>query len=127
LISRVPEFRIKLPGRQAVLRKLDFIVTDSILSHVDVIHFQKLPYSVSVDIATTKGMKSSYLAVMITYMTKELAVKTFAFDLVELKGRHTAVNLKRCMSESLSAMNLSIEQASTIITDGASNMSAAFK
>jgi len=103
------------------------MVAESIKANVDRIIGSNLPYSIALDVATTKGMKSSYLGVIITYINEDLELKNFAFDVIELCERHTGANLKKETVESLSKLGLDIEKASSIVTDGATNMSAAFK
>jgi len=120
-------FKGKIPGRHAVLKKLNLMVVDSVKFNVDSIIRANLPFSIALDVATTKGMKSSYLGIIITYIAEDLELKNFAFDVVELRERHTGENLKAATIDSLAKFGLDIEKVSAIVTDGASNMSTAFK
>jgi len=126
-MERIPAFKKKSPGKGLVLNELGRIVEESIKSKVETIIKSKLPYSIALDIATTKGMRKSYLGIIITYMDNNLEVKDFALDVIELLERHTGQHLKKEVCDSLAKWNLTLENASAIITDGASNMSAAFK
>ena len=126
-MRRIPDLKKKAPGRNAILEKINSIVADSIKSNVNAIIADNLPFTVALDIATTKGMKSSYLGLIISYVDKTLELKDFAFEDIELKDRHTGENLKNITIQALAKFGLSIEKASAIVTDGASNMLAAFK
>lgn len=126
-MSEIPKFKNRVPGKKVVLDEMDKIATNSIKRNVDAITKAKLPFSVSLDIATTKGMKNSYCGVIVSYITEELDIKSFAFDVIALKEKHTGGYLKNAVGESLSKLGLLMEDASAIVTDGASNMAKAFK
>jgi len=127
LLRKIPEFKKGIPGKKRVLKEINRLTEESIKVNVELIINSNLPYSVALDIATTKGMKSSYLGIILTYSADNLEVKNFALDVIELRERHTGQNLKKEVCDSLQKWNLKLEDASAIVTDGASNMSKAFK
>lgn len=116
-----------MPGKHQILNQIEAIAQKSIELNVETILKNNLPFSIAVDIATTKGMKHSYLGVVVYYLNEQLEIKNFAFDVIELYERHTGQYLKQVLTDALATQNLSLENASAIVTDGASNMSKAFK
>lgn len=99
----------------------------SIKVNVDFILANNCPFSVALDTATTKGMKYSYLGLIIFYVDAEGLMRNFALDVIALHGAHTGQMLRRVTEEALTKWNLSLDDAVAIITDGASNMGTAFR
>ena len=127
MLRKIPEFKNNVPEKRRVLNGINEFVEISIKLNVDKIISAELPFSIAVDIPTTKGMKNSYYGVIISYMNEELENMDFALDVIELKERHTGENLKKALTDSLAKWGLKIEDASAIVTDGASNMAKAFR
>lgn len=78
--------------------------------------------SMSTDIATTKGMRLSYLGVVVHSWRQ----KSIALDIKELHNRHNADYISSMMAEILADFNVSGRKVFRIVTDSASNMKAAF-
>lgn len=79
-------------------------------------------FTISVNIATTKGMRDSYLGINVHFWNKE--IKTYALYMKELEERHTAANIRQVTENCLQGINLS--KILKVVSDGARNMTAAF-
>lgn len=127
MLFDIPAFKNSLPGRTIILNEIDRIAKESVLQETKQIINENLSFSVALDIATAKGMKKSYVGIVITYVNSELELRNFALDVIELLERHTGTVVKQAVCDFLKEHGLKLEDASAIVTDGASNMSNAFK
>uniref|UniRef100_A0A915E8D3 Transposase n=1 Tax=Ditylenchus dipsaci TaxID=166011 RepID=A0A915E8D3_9BILA len=81
--------------------------------------------SISADIATTKGLRQSFLGIAVHYWCDDCnTFKVAGLDLVEIEGRHSAYNIAKLLDESLKKAGLN-NSPLRFVTDGASNMKAA--
>ena len=78
---------------------------------------------------TTDGWSSqannSYVSITLHYINNEWDMKCFLLETGEIVEEHTAINLANYLEEGLARWNLSIAQISVIVTDNASNITAA--
>lgn len=83
-------------------------------------------FSVAADIATTKGMRDSFLGITVHFWDAEKGVKCYALHMATMSERHTALNIRRVMLEHITNLRLPETKTFRVITDGARNMTAAF-
>lgn len=83
-------------------------------------------FSLAADIATTKGMRDSFLGITVHFWDHNEGIKCYALNMATMSERHTAVNIRRVMLEHISNLRLGETKTFRIITDGARNMTAAF-
>jgi hypothetical protein len=126
-LNQIPVFKNKVPGKKRVLNKMDNLMLDTIGCHIDQISSNKLPFSIALDIATTKGMRQSFLGIVVLYIDVDLILQRFALDLIELTERHTAQYVYEVVEDALNEWDLCIKNVSGVVTDGGANMKAAFK
>lgn len=84
-------------------------------------------FSLSLDIATIRGMKNAYLGLVVTFFDHNYQLHRMALDLRKIIGKHDAVAIKKEAEDALKVWNLSFENVVLTITDGARSMTAAFK
>lgn len=118
-MNRIPAFKNKVPGKKRVLDKIETLMLDTIGCHIDQISSNQLPYSITLDIATTKGMRQAFLGIVVFYIDTDMTLQRFALDLISLTERHTADYLYEVVKESLKEWDLRIEDVSGLVTDGA--------
>jgi len=126
-LKRIPAFHERTHGQKLIRGIMKNKANASIKLNVDFILENNRPFSLALDTATTKGMKYSYLGLVIFYVDSEGSMRNFVLDLIDLHGAHTGQMLRRITEEALEKWNLSLNDAVAVITDGASNMGAAFK
>jgi hypothetical protein len=126
-LNQIPVFKNKVPGKQRVLNKIDTLMLDTIGYHIDQISSNQLPFSIALDIATTKGMRQSFLGIVVFYIDTDLTLQRFALDLIELTERHTAQYVYEVVEDALNEWDLCIENVPGVVTDAGANMKAAFK
>uniref|UniRef100_A0A915D116 Transposase n=1 Tax=Ditylenchus dipsaci TaxID=166011 RepID=A0A915D116_9BILA len=79
---------------------------------------------ISADIATTKGLRQSFLGIAVHYWCGDCSTfKVAGLDLVEMEGRHSAHNIAKLLDGSLKKAGLN-NSPLRFVTDGASNMKA---
>ena len=67
----------------------------------------------------------SYLSVTLHYINNEWELKHFLLEIGEMVEQHTAINLANYLEEVLDRWNLPVTQISAVVTDNASNITAA--
>lgn len=100
---------------------------DTIARNIDQIVDNHRPFSIALDIATTKGMRQAFLGIVIFYVDADMMLKRFALDMIELTERHTGDYLNEVVKQALEEWDLHIENIAGLVTDGAANMKKAFK
>lgn len=83
--------------------------------------------SLALDIATTRGMKSAYLGVVVSFFDDADQFRRIALDLRKMSGNHVAKSIKLETEDVLKRWKLNFDNIVGIVTDGARNMKAAFK
>lgn len=73
-------------------------------------------FSLALDIATTRGMKNSYLGLVAIFFDHTDQLRRIALDLRRLSGKHDAEAIKK-----------EVENVVCTVTDGAHAMKAVFK
>jgi hypothetical protein len=84
-------------------------------------------FSLSVDIATTRGMKNAYLGIVASFFDQTDQFRRIALDLCKLSSKHEAAVIKLEVEQVLEQFNLDFSNVAVVVTDGAANMKAAFK
>ena len=101
--------------------------------------------SITLDIWTDKGLKHSYMGILsknifcdrlensyllgftLHFCDVDANLQRIFLGLKEIKGSHTGNLIRRETEKTLSEFGLSMEKLFKVVTDGASNMSKAFK
>ena len=73
----------------------------------------------------TSRANHSYLSVTLYYINNKWELKCFLLETGEMVEQHTAINLANYLEEALARWNLPITQISAVVTDNASNITAA--
>lgn len=102
-------------------------MNNSVQVNVASIIQNKYGFSIALDVATTKGMKQSFLGITVFYMDEKYDSVRFALDVVSLRGSHTGAMIQEVTEETLRGCGLNLKDAAAIVTDGASNMIKAFE
>jgi hypothetical protein len=85
------------------------------------------PFSISTDIATTKGMTQSFLGICAHFHDKDTrSLRCVGVALVPSRDSHTAKYIGGKLYDALSTLKLSEEKVFRVVTDSALNMKAAF-
>lgn len=116
-----------MPDGRKLKKELTAMLDKSIKHVVDAYLTEDSCFSLSLDIATTRGMKNSYLGLIVTFFDQNDRLRRMALDLHRLKGRHDAAAIKKEAEEALKRWKLSFENVVVTVTDGARSMKAAFK
>lgn len=58
---------------------------ETIQANIDTVRANNLPFSIALDIATTKEMKHNYLGIIVFYLNSDLKTQCFALDMFALK------------------------------------------
>jgi len=67
----------------------------------------------------------SYISVTLHYINNEWELKCFLLEAGEMVEQHTAINLANYLEEVLARWNLPVAHISAVVTDNASNITAA--
>ena len=81
-------------------------------------------YAVTCDGWSSRAIHS-YLSVTLHYITNEWELKYFLLETGEMVEQHTAINLANYLEEILDHWSLPVTQISAVVTDNASNITAA--
>lgn len=88
----------------------------------------EFPISLSIDMATTKGMLRSFMGVCAHFFSKARGgIATVALDITEMTIDHTAQNISNELNRILEKHSIDLDKIFRIITDSAYNMKAAFR
>lgn len=86
----------------------------------------KIPnVSISADIATTKGMRSSYIAIIAHYISDGI-LYCVGLDLMEMSEKHCGLYIKKLVEQVLDNYNFNERKVFRYVSDSAANMKAAF-
>lgn len=124
-MSRIPS--LKVPSGRKLKAELDVQLKKSITRISERYLTGKQSFSLSLDIATTRGMKNSYLGLVVTFFDDADRLQRFALDLRKLTGKHDATSIINETEKALQNWNLSFDNVIITVTDGAANMKAAFR
>jgi len=85
------------------------------------------PFALSLDIATTKSMASSFLGIMVHSLDKHLKNCCFALAIEQLEGSHSNQLIRQVTSKVLDKYGMKIDQVAAFVTDNGGNMLKAFR
>lgn len=116
-----------MPDGRKLKKELAELLDKSIERNVDNYLTEDSSFSLALDIATTRGMKNSYLGLIATFFDHNDQLRRIALDLRRLSGKHDAEAIKKEAEDALNYWKLSFENVVCTVTDGARAMKAAFK
>lgn len=108
-------------------RQLAELLDKGIKRIVDTYLTEDSSFSLSLDVASTRGIKNSYLGLIITFFDHNDQLQRIALDLRKLVGKHDAVTIKKEAENALQTWSLNFDNVVLTVTDGARSMTAAFK
>lgn len=88
---------------------------------------QGRPFSVSLDIATTKSMAASFLGVTVHYLDNYFNNICFALAIEQLEGSHNNKLIRQVTSDVLSKYDTELDKVEAFVTDSGANMLKAFR
>lgn len=117
----------KIPCRQTLAKRLvdmretqNQVLLDDILS-------SPFQCSLTIDIATTRSMRQSYLGITCTYINKDAELITAAINLSILEGRHTGLEIRSLLQRRLSEYGIPTSKIMLFNTDNDSAMASALR
>jgi hypothetical protein len=91
-LNRIPNF--KAPGKQKIVKELSETLDKSLRNVADKYLNGNQSFSLSVDIATIRGMKNAYLGIVASFFDQTDQFRRIALDLCKLSGKHEAAVIK---------------------------------
>lgn len=122
-MARIPDF--KLPSAATLNKEIDSQL-DGFLTSV-MSQCKSRPFSLSLDISTTKSMAASFLGITVQCLNKNFKNVCFALAIEQLEGSHTHELIRSVTETVLSKYGIGLDQVTAFVTDSGANILKAFR